>query len=133
MDIRLHGNHAMLSQAILNAASCLSVRSKECPAKLAANNRMHRGSFTTFVRAASNHAENVLPQPQACSLDVEVFRFQRVLLDELATRLDLVAHQNTEHLVGRSGVLHRDLQAACGWPDRALCRAALRRPFRQGL
>ena len=43
-------------------------------------------------------------------LNVQVFDVERVFLDEFAAGLDVVAHQDAEHLVGRGAVLHRDLQ-----------------------
>ena len=44
------------------------------------------------------------------SLDVQILHAQRVVLDEAAARLDLVAHQRREDLVGLVGVLDTDLQ-----------------------
>ena len=49
-------------------------------------------------------------------LDVQVPHVQRVLLDELAPRLDLVAHQRREDLVGLVGVLDLAPAAACASP-----------------
>src|SRR5690348_4522869 len=46
-------------------------------------------------------------------LDVER-RDARVLLDELAAWLDLVAHQHREEAVGGRGVVHRDLRERAG-------------------
>src|SRR3954470_6880582 len=44
------------------------------------------------------------------SLDVEVLHVEGVVLDELAARLDLVAHQGREHQVGFRVVLRLDLE-----------------------
>src|SRR6185503_15128282 len=44
------------------------------------------------------------------NLDIEVRDVQGVLLDELPARLDGVAHQHREHLIGADGVFHRDLE-----------------------
>ena len=49
------------------------------------------------------------PEPRAC-LDVQVLHVERVVLDELAPRLDLVAHQRGEHQVGLGVVLGAHLQ-----------------------
>src|SRR6478672_4756814 len=46
----------------------------------------------------------------SCRLDVEVLHVERVVLDELAARLDLVAHQRREHQVGLGVVLGLDLE-----------------------
>src|SRR5262245_51015169 len=48
-----------------------------------------------------------LPRP---ALDVEIGDVERVLLDEVAARLDDIAHQSGEDLVGDVGVLDLDLQ-----------------------
>ena len=52
------------------------------------------------------------PEPRGLDvqLDVEVAHVQRVLFDELATWLDLIAHQHTEQLIGPHRVAHFDLQ-----------------------
>src|SRR5690606_9237465 len=46
--------------------------------------------------------------------DIEVGHLQRVGLDELATRLDHVAHQGAEDLVGGDRVLDAHAQQAAG-------------------
>src|SRR3989441_538842 len=43
-------------------------------------------------------------------LDIQVGDVEGVLLDELATRLDGVTHQDREYLVGADGILHGDLE-----------------------
>src|SRR5258706_15475293 len=48
--------------------------------------------------------------PKVGSLDVEVLDEHGVLLDELAPRLDFIAHQRLEDLVGLERVLHLDLE-----------------------
>ena len=42
--------------------------------------------------------------------DIEVAHELGVLLDELAARLDLVAHEDREELIGFLGILHLDAQ-----------------------
>src|SRR6267142_346482 len=50
-------------------------------------------------------------RPQSYTpLDVEISDVERVFLDELAPRLDLVAHQGREHLVRLGVVLGADLE-----------------------
>src|SRR6516162_1833608 len=53
---------------------------------------------------------NLEADPEPLRSDVEVFHVQRVVLDELAARLDLIAHQRGEHQVGFGVVLGLDLQ-----------------------
>ncbi len=43
------------------------------------------------------------------SLNIQIPHLQRVLLDELAAGLDLLAHQDGENLLCGVGVLQRDL------------------------
>src|SRR5689334_16773521 len=50
-----------------------------------------------------------IPSPLPLS-DVEVLYVERVVFDELAARLDLVAHQRREHQVRLGVVLGSDLQ-----------------------
>src|SRR5262245_52022373 len=50
----------------------------------------------------------------ADALDVEVLDAERVVLDEAAARLDLVAHQGREDLVCFVGVLDAHLQQRAG-------------------
>ena len=50
-------------------------------------------------------------------LDVEVAHVERVVLDELAARLDLIAHQRREHLIGLRVVLGAHLQQRAVRPD----------------
>src|SRR5207302_3004882 len=45
-------------------------------------------------------------------LDIEVLHFQRVVLDEHPSRLDLIAHEDREELLGADGVFDRHLQQA---------------------
>src|SRR5262245_18138972 len=54
-------------------------------------------------------AERRPPEPDR-ALDVQILHAQRVVLDEAAPRLDLVAHQRREDLVGLVGVLDTDLE-----------------------
>src|SRR5437899_3574150 len=49
------------------------------------------------------------PEPRIPS-DVQVLHVQRVILDELPPRLDLVAHQRREHQVGFGVILGADLE-----------------------
>ncbi len=44
------------------------------------------------------------------SVVVDLLDFQRVLLNELAARLDFFAHQDAEHLVGLEGIVELDLE-----------------------
>src|SRR5688500_6291928 len=46
----------------------------------------------------------------ASLLHIQVLHVERVVLDELSSRLDLIAHQRREHLVGLGMVLGTDLQ-----------------------
>src|SRR5689334_3282881 len=46
--------------------------------------------------------------------DVEIAYAQRVLLDEFAARLDHVAHQRREDLIGADRILDADLQQTSG-------------------
>src|SRR5678815_6185786 len=57
-------------------------------------------------------------------LDVEIPYVERVVLDELPARLDLVAHQRREHLIGFRVILRADLQ------QRPVFRIHRRRPQR---
>ena len=43
-------------------------------------------------------------------LDIEVLHFERVVLNEDAPRLDLVAHENREQFLGADAVFDRHLQ-----------------------
>src|SRR5579864_5524591 len=45
---------------------------------------------------------------------IQVCDFQRVLLDELAARFHLVAHERGEHVVGAAGVVDLHFQQATG-------------------
>ena len=69
---------------------------------------------------------------RAIALDVEVDDVAGVVLDELAARLDLVAHQHREDLVGRGRVLDRHLLQRARAPGPSWSRAAARRSSRPG-
>ena len=56
--------------------------------------------------------------------DVKEADVLRVALDERATLLDVLAHQDREHLVGPRGVLQGDLQQDRGCPDPWWCPTA---------
>jgi len=64
---------------------------------------------------------------------VQITRFERMPLDELAAGLDLLAHQNAEHVVGRRGVFHGYLQERAILGMSVVSRRAPRRPFHRGL
>ena len=68
-------------------------------------------------------------------LNVEVPDVQRVVFDELAARLDDVAHQAGEHLIGFDGIIvvQIDLQQACASPDSSWSRTVPWRSFRPDL
>src|SRR5674476_1403042 len=57
--------------------------------------------------SSSSSMGSILPSSVCRPSDIEEPHFLRVLLDELASRLDLVAHQHREDLVGRLDVFHR--------------------------
>src|SRR5688500_15799584 len=63
------------------------------------------------VRASRNGPS---ARVRTARLDVEVTNVERVLLDELATGLDLIAHEHAEELVGTDGVAHAYLQERPG-------------------
>ena len=46
--------------------------------------------------------------------NIQIRHFQRILLDELAPWLNLIAHQRGEHLVGGDGIFNPDLQQPAG-------------------
>src|SRR6476619_1747598 len=79
--------------------------------------RASNGSFSgrsavsdaSGCRAAGLKAASIRIQAVAAGSDVEVGDLQRVVLDELATRLDHVAHERREDLVGRDGVFDAHL------------------------
>src|SRR5947207_12620387 len=50
------------------------------------------------------------PTPIILPLNIEELDLQRVLLDELPTRLDLLAHEDREHPLGLDGVLDGHLE-----------------------
>ena len=52
---------------------------------------------------------NFVPN-QRTALHVQVFDVERVFLDEFAAGFDGVAHEDTEHFIGGSGVVHCDFQ-----------------------
>ncbi len=69
--------------------------------------------------------------------DVQVAHVERVCLDELAARLDLVAHEDGEDVVGFDVVLDLDLQQAAAsggpsWSPRAARRSSRRGPCSAG-
>jgi len=54
---------------------------------------------------------------------IQIPRLQRVLLDKLPPRLDLVAHENAEDVIGGAGIVHSDLkQRAIGRVERRLAQ-----------
>src|SRR5262245_29690703 len=63
-------------------------------------------------------------ESQAPWLHVEVSDVKRVVFDELAARLDLIAHQGREHLVRLGMILRTNLQ------QRAILRVHRRGPQR---
>ena len=62
-----------------------------------------RSAFTCHALEREDHVGAVWPVS-----DVEVLDVEGVLLDEIATGLDLFAHQHAEQVVGRGGVGHGD-------------------------
>jgi hypothetical protein len=72
--------------------------------------RHARGPGFSHIRALPMKPARVRTRPQTS--DVQIGHRQRVLLDELATRLDLVAHQRREDIVGSNGVLDLHLHQA---------------------
>src|SRR6185295_6006185 len=63
-----------------------------------------------WVWATAGPAARRAASRVATSLDIEVRYLQRIVLDEVAARLDHVAHQGGEDLVGLVGVVYLDLQ-----------------------
>ena len=47
-------------------------------------------------------------------LDIQIRYHQRVALNELATRFDMIAHEGSEYLIGAYGVVDLDLHEAPG-------------------
>ena len=68
-----------------------------------------RSAHLVFERARLDVAAADYVQAMPSCSDVEVGDGARVFLDELATRLDLVAHQHREDAVGGGGILDRHL------------------------
>src|SRR5450759_1642448 len=63
--------------------------------------------------SSSSSMGSILPSSVCRASDIEEPHFLRVLLDERAPRLDLVAHEHREDLVGRLDVFHGyDLELA---------------------
>src|SRR5450759_1329848 len=63
--------------------------------------------------SSSSSMGSILPSSVCRLSDIEEPHFLRVLLDERASRLDLVAHEHREDLVGRLDVFHGyDLERA---------------------
>ena len=60
------------------------------------------------------------------------FTDERVLLDELAARLHLLAHEDREDAVGLDGVLRGHPAAACASPGSSWCATAAPDSFRRG-
>src|SRR5512144_206316 len=56
--------------------------------------------------SSSSSMGSILPSSVCKESDIEEPHLLRVLLDELATRLDLVAHQHREDFVRSLGVFH---------------------------
>src|SRR5215472_10175144 len=70
-----------------------------------------KGPQSATGPASAGGCSGVLPGgPQRGPSDVQVLHVERVVLDELAARLDLIAHQRREHQVGFGVVLGLDLQ-----------------------
>ena len=44
-------------------------------------------------------------RPRTLPLYIQILHIQSMLLDELSTRLDLISHQNREHLIRLYGIL----------------------------
>src|SRR5262245_21376837 len=86
------------------------------------------GGFMKGVRcqcqAASMAGVSRLPPDTSY---IEIANIEGVVLDELAARFDLIAHQCREHLVGLCMVLRADLQ------KRAILRIHRGRPERVGI
>ena len=66
----------------------------------------HRNKLETVAPQAANDAIAVPQHPS----HIQICHAQRVLLDEFAARLDLVAHQPREHVVGVVGIIDPHLQ-----------------------
>src|SRR5665648_1283956 len=56
--------------------------------------------------SSSSSMGSILPSSVCRLSDIEEPHFLRVLLDERAARLDLVAHQHRKDLIGRLDVFH---------------------------
>ena len=72
------------------------------------------------------------PAPSTPHSDVQVAHVQRVVFDELAARLDLIAHQRREHLVGFGVVLGAHLQQRADRPGSSWFPTAFRGSSRRG-
>src|SRR3990167_8034384 len=90
------------------------------------------GAFATafgvrhVVQISPSKGEGWGPSPPL-ALNVQIGDVQRVVLDELAAGLDLVAHQAAEEIVGLVGLAHPDLE------ERALLRIERRLPELAGI
>ena len=66
-----------------------------------------------WVASTSSRADEVLRIPRVYThsrpVVIDLLHLQRVLLNEIAARLDLLAHEDAEHLVGLQRVLERSL------------------------
>src|SRR6476620_9677643 len=63
-----------------------------------------------WVWATAVPAKAMAARRTIASLDIEIRHLQRIVLDEVAARLDHVAHQGREDLVGLVGMVDLDLQ-----------------------
>src|SRR5688500_3162577 len=61
-------------------------------------------------RPADREAPRWKLEAGSCRSDVQILHVLRILLDELPARLDVVAHQRREDLVGFDRVLERHLE-----------------------
>ena len=70
-------------------------------------------SVTTFMsRGAKVYVsnDNLSVSHQDDRSDVQIGHVEGVFLDELATRFDVVAHQDSEDFIGGGGIVHADLK-----------------------
>src|SRR6266478_5922246 len=66
------------------------------------------GAAVTWPKAATAYSS--VARKAKSALDIEIGHLQRIVLDEVAARLDHVAHQGREDLVGFVGMVDLDLQ-----------------------
>src|SRR4051812_33327180 len=68
------------------------------------------GPRRDVLRRAQSSAARMAGTRRSEDLNIEVLDAERVVLDELAARLDFVAHQHAEQLFGLHGVVYAHLQ-----------------------